>query len=298
MENRYQSNNVATGLTHSTGITYTPTSRLNLSANTDIGTLQDAQTGAELDRQAAGIQVGYGFDAVQFSSGLEYRTDDIEQTDQSILTRKTWLLRNNFKYQLTPSFRLLGKLNYSESESTQGQFYAGEYTEAVFGSAYRPIENDRLNIIAKYTYFYNLPTTEQVTLRNTASEFVQRSHITSVDISYDIRPRWSIGGKYAHRVSEAALDRDNPEFFDNGARLMILRADWEFRDNWEALIETRVLDMTDIGDQRSGALVVVSRYLGDHVKLGLGYNFTEFSDDLTDLDFDHSGAFLTMTGAL
>jgi predicted porin len=298
LEERYQSNDAVTGLTHSTGISFSPNERLNLSANTDIGTLQDVTTGAETDRRAAGIQFGYGFDAVQFSSGVEYRIDDMEQPDLSLLTRRTWLFRNNFKYQLSPAFRLLGKLNHSESESTQGQFYAGEYTEAVFGSAYRPVTNDKLNVIAKYTYFYNLPTTEQITLRNTAAEFVQRSHIASVDVSYDIRPKWSIGAKYAHRVSEASLDRENPQFFDNGARLMILRADWEFRKDWEALLETRVLDMTDIGDQRSGALLVVSRYLGDHVKLGLGYNFTSFSDDLTDLNFDHNGAFLTMTGAL
>ena len=49
---------------------------------------------------------------------------------------------------------------------------------------------------------------------------------------------------------------------------------------------------------RRGALLVVSRSLGSHVKLGIGYNFTDFSDDLTDLDFDHRGAFLSLTGAL
>ncbi|HMB74089.1 MAG TPA: flagellar motor protein MotB, partial [Gammaproteobacteria bacterium] len=298
LEERYRNSETVTGLTHSTGISFSPNERMNFSANTDIGTLQDVLTGAETERRAAGIQFGYGFDAVQFSSGLEYRIDDMEQPDLSLSTRTTWLFRNNFKYQLTPAFRLLGKLNHSESESTEGQFYAGEYTEAVFGTAYRPVTNDRLNMMAKYTYFYNLPTTEQITLRNTAAEFIQKSHIASVDVSYDIRPRWTIGGKYAYRVSEASLDRENPQFFDNGARLMILRADWEFREDWEAMLETRVLDMTDVGDKRSGALLVVSRYLGQHVKLGLGYNFTSFSDDLTDLDFDHEGAFLTMTGAL
>ena len=298
LEERRQSNDLVSGLTHSTGITYAPTERLNFSANTDIGTLQDQLTGAETERRAAGIQMGYGFDAVQFSSGIEYRVDDIEAIDASRSERKTWLLRNNFKYQLTPAFRLLGKLNHSESDSTEGSFYAGEYTEAVIGTGYRPVTNDRLNLMAKYTYFYNLPTSEQVTLRNTAAEYVQKSRIASVDISYDIRERWSIGGKYAYRVSQASLDRENPQFFDNGAQLMILRADWEFREGWEALIETRVLDMTDIGDRRSGALLVVSRYMGPHVKLGVGYNFTNFSDDLTDLQYDHRGVFLTMTGAL
>ena len=64
------------------------------------------------------------------------------------------------------------------------------------------------------------------------------------------------------------------------------------------MVETRLLDMSDIGDKRSGALVVVSRYLGRHVKFGVGYNFTDFSDDLTDLSFDHHGTFITLTGAM
>ena len=56
--------------------------------------------------------------------------------------------------------------------------------------------------------------------------------------------------------------------------------------------------MSDIGDKRSGARIVVSRYLGRHIKLGVGYNFTDFSDDLTDLSFDHQSAFVNFTGAL
>ena len=48
----------------------------------------------------------------------------------------------------------------------------------------------------------------------------------------------------------------------------------------------------------SGSLIVVSRYLGRHLKAGVGYNFTDFSDDLTDLDFNHQGVFLNLTGAL
>jgi len=298
MEERYQHNNAMTGLTHSTGINFSPTDKLNLGANTDIGTLQDVLTGAETQRTAVGVQIGYGFDAVQFSSGVEYRLDESEQPDLTTTSRATWLFRNNFKLQMTPAARLLGKLNHSESESSQGQFYDGGYTEAVFGFGYRPVRHDRLNALAKYTYFYNVPTTDQITLRNTSAEFLQKSHIASFDFTYEIKPRWSIGGKYAYRVSEVSLDRENPQFFDNGAQLFIVRADWEFKKDWEALVETRLLDMSDIGDKRSGTLVVVSRYIGKHVKIGAGYNFTDFSDDLTDLSFDHSGAFITLTGAM
>jgi hypothetical protein len=209
-----------------------------------------------------------------------------------------WLFRNNFKYQITPSARLLGKLNHSESMSSLGQFYDGGFSEAVLGYAYRPVHHDRLNVLLKYTYFYNVPTTDQITLRNTAAEYIQKSYVAAVDLTYDLTPRWSVGGKYANRRGLMSLDRDNPEFFDNTANLYVLRADFRFKKNWEGLIEGRLLDMPDLDDRRSGSLVVISRSLGGHLKIGAGYNFTDFSDDLTDLSFDHRGVFVSLTGAM
>jgi hypothetical protein len=95
-----------------------------------------------------------------------------------------------------------------------------------------------------------------------------------------------------------SLDRDNPQFFDNTADLYVVRADFRFKENWEGVIEGRLLDLPDVSDRKTGTLIVVSRSLGNHLKVGAGYNFAEFSDDLTDLSFDHGGVFLNMTGAL
>ncbi len=298
LEERYRNSDWSSGLTHATGISLAPTERLNLSANTDIGTLRNMDTGAETQRRAAGFRVGYGFTALQLSSGVEYRQDETEAPDLSLSERKTWLWRNNFKYQVSDASRLLGKLNHSESVSSLGQFYDGGYTEAVVGYAYRPVRNDRLNTLVKYTYFYNVPTTDQITLRSTAAEFIQKSNVAAFDLTYDLTPRWSLGGKYAHRRGEMSLTRDNPEFFDNTADLYVVRADFRFKKDWEGMIEGRVLEMPDLNDKRSGALLVVSRYLNQHFKVGAGYNFTDFSDDLTDLSFDHRGVFINMTGAL
>jgi hypothetical protein len=298
LEERYRNSAFSSGLTHATGISLAPTERLNLGASTDIGTLRDALTGAETDRRAAGFRVGYGFDALQLSSGIEYRLDETERPDLALTTRKTWLWRNNFKYQLSEASRLLGKLNHAESVSSLGAFYDGGYTEAVAGYAFRPVRHDRLNALIKYTYFYNVPTTDQITLKSTAAEFIQKSHVGAVDLTYDLSTRWSIGGKYAHRRGEMSLSREDPEFFDNTADLYVVRADFRFKDNWEGLIEGRLLDMPNLSDKRSGTLLVVSRRLNEHFKVGAGYNFTDFSDDLTDLSFDHRGLFLNMTGAL
>jgi predicted porin len=242
--------------------------------------------------------VGYGFESIQLSSGVEYRLDETEQPDTSLIERTTWLFRNNFKYQLTPDWRLIGKLNHSISDSTQGDFYDGGYTEAVMGYAYRPVDNDRLNALAKYTYFFNVPTTDQFTLQNLPAEFIQKSHVAALDLSYDLNASWSIGGKYAYRLGQISLDREDRQFFDNSAQLVILRADWRFREGWESMVEARTLELPDVDQNRSGALVAVYRYLGEHFKVGAGYNFTDFSDDLTDLSYDHQGLFLNVIGTL
>ena len=298
LEERYQDTDTLAGLTHATGINLVATDRWNLGANADFGTLEDSQTGAETERTAGGIRVGYGHDAIQLSSAIEYRMDETEQLDATVIERTTWLYRNNLKYQLTPDWRLIGKLNHAVSDSTQGDFYDGGYTEAVIGYAYRPVRHDRLNALAKYTYFFNVPTTDQVTLQDTAAEFIQKSHVASVDVSYDLNPAWSIGGKYAYRLGEISLDREDREYFDNSAQLVILRTDVRFREVWEGLVEARTLDLPDIDQTRTGALVAVYRYLGDHFKVGAGYNFTDFSDDLTDLSYDHQGFFLNLIGSM
>ena len=67
---------------------------------------------------------------------------------------------------------------------------------------------------------------------------------------------------------------------------------------WESLIEARSPDLPDIDQSRRGALAAVYRYFGKHFKAGAGYNFSDFSDDLTDLSYDHQGAFINLIGAM
>ena len=120
LEERYQHSDTMTGLTHATGINFTPSNGWSFGLNTDIGTLQDINTGSETDRMAAGVQAGFGSTALQFSSAVEYRDDDVEQLDLVSNQRETWLFKNSFKYQINDGGRLLGKLNHSDSSSSLG----------------------------------------------------------------------------------------------------------------------------------------------------------------------------------
>ena len=299
VEEKYSHGDAPTGLTHATGVEYAPDDRWNFRAHIDNGALRDNRTGAKIERTGVGALAGYGFGAVKIASAFEYREDQIQSPiNLSFSQRTNWLTKNSLKYQINPDWRFIGKLNYSQSKSSLGQFYDGSYTEAVAGYGYRPVTNDRLNMLMKYTYFYNMPSAGQVTVANTAVAFIQKSHIFSADALYDLTRTWTIGGKYAYKMGQVSVDRVNPEFFDSRAHLYIARLDWHVVKKWNLLIEARMLSLPDAKDRRSGFLLGIYRELDSNIKLGAGYNFTNFSDDLTNLSYTHQGTFINLIGKI
>jgi hypothetical protein len=74
------------------------------------------------------------------------------------------------------------------------------------------------------------------------------------------------------------------------------RADYEVIRRWDLLAEVRKLSVTTAQDSQLGALVAVYRHLGPNVKVGVGYNFTDYSDDLSDLSHRNHGFFFNVIG--
>ncbi len=305
-EERYTHGDVPTGLTHAFGIDLAPNDRWNYGANIEMGILKDHQTGAKTDRKALGLNAAYNFGAVVYSAALEYRIDKTQNNDASESKRTTWLMKNTLNYQIDEDWRFVGKADFSRSTSSQGTLFNGNFTEIVAGYGYRPVDNDRLNMLAKYTYFYNVPfgniqadpLSGQVNGSGAPIDFIQKSHIFSLDAIYDLTRRWSIGGKYAYRLGKVSQDRINQQFFDSTASLYILRGDWHFTNRWDALMEGRLLDLPDAQDRHSGVLLAMYRHVGKNFKIGGGYNFTDFSDDLTDLSYRSQGLFINLVGKI
>lgn len=290
-EERFAHGDVPTGLTHAFGADKQINPGWTVGLSLEAGTLEDHRTGAETERRALGVSGTHSGDALDYRGALELRTDETETSD-----RETYLLKNRLQYQLSSASRLVGKLNLSQSESTEGEFFDGEFVEAVLGYGLRPVANDRWNALFKYTYFFNLPAPEQEVADGTRSDFIQKSHILSADAVYELDDEWTLGGKFAFRQGELSATRVDPDFFESRARLTVLRADWHVLRRWDLVLEGRRLELIDAEDTREGALVGAYRHFGRHVKIGIGYNFTDFSDDLTDLSFDSQGAFINIIG--
>ncbi|WP_298843587.1 outer membrane beta-barrel protein [uncultured Roseobacter sp.] len=277
-------------LTRAYGVNYTPDARWTFSGAVESGTVRDDISG-DFDRDAVSFGAAYAFeDKRDARLRLEYRTDDGVGIEQD---RDTWALSGGYSHKLDRDWRFLLNVDALISSSDQSSFRDGEYVEASVGYAYRPVDNERLNMLFRYTYLKDLPGEDQVTASGSADGPSQRSHVLSVDAIYDISPRLSVGGKYGYRMSEIA-DRGTDTFVDNTAHLAILRFDWHVVHKWDALAEARMLVSEDTDVDEHGFLLGVYRHVGNNAKIGVGYEWGRVSDDLTDLDYDSSGIFVNL----
>ena len=105
----------------------------------------------------------------------------------------------------------------------------------------------------------------------------------------------NLAGKLARREGEVRMGRGAGVWLDSATTFGAIQARYELRAQWHALGEYRQLQVKD-GGTRQGFLVGVDRDLSGNFRIGAGYNFTEFSDDLTDFDYDHKGWFVNLSG--
>jgi outer membrane protein OmpA-like peptidoglycan-associated protein len=292
-EERLQHGSGPSGLIHAFGLDLAALDRWNFGLKFETGELSEPDN-EDLDRTAVSFSAGYAKEKTRYAGNLEWRKDDGTTSGK----RTTWLMRNSLGYQASPDWRLLTKLNLSVSDSDKGDFYNADFIEAVVGYAYRPVMNDKLNALFKYTFFYDLPSAGALTASETVADYAQRSHVLSADAIYDLKPWLSIGGKYGFRKGEMRENRVGGSWHSSDAHLAVLRSDWHFVHKWDALLEARWLRVTAANDERAGFLAAIYRHFGRNFKLGAGYNFTDFSDDLTDLDYDSKGWFVNLVGKL
>lgn len=290
-EERLQHGDGPSGLIQAFGLDLAVLDSWNFGFKAENGDLSDPDA-EDLERSALSFSAGYVKNKTRYAGNLEWRKDDGTTSGE----RTTWLLRNSFGYQTTPDWRFLGKFNSSFSDSQLGDTFNAEFVEAVFGYAYRPVENDKLNTLFKYTYFYDLPSASALTSTEIVADYAQRSHVLSADTIYDLTPWLSLGGKYGYRFGELRDNRVGGPWYSSEAHLGILRTDWHFVHKWDALLEARCLQVSEAEDKRAGFLVGIYRHINNNIKLGAGYNFTDFSDDLTDLDYDSQGWFINVVG--
>jgi hypothetical protein len=282
------------GLTHAFGLDFVPYKSWKAGLGFETGKLSDPLSG-DAQRTAVSASIGYAHAGLAYTGKYEYRHDSITSLTAGASERDTYLMHNALGLKVNPEWRYIGKFNGSYSTSNLGDFYRGDYLEAISAFAYRPINNDRLNALFKYTFFYDLPSPGQK-LGSGVGDYAQKSNILSVDGSYDLTKLVTVGAKYAFRISALKDNAAGGDWFDSQAHLLIGRVDLHIVKEWDVMAELRMLETTTTGEKKAGALVGVYRHMNDNFKFGVGYNFTEFSDDLANLRQNNRGVFVNAIG--
>jgi len=294
-EERFGHGRLQKALTHVYGLNFNPNATWSFGLSVENGTIEERSSGEEFERTAFALSAGRVSDNFRMASNLEARFEDSKGAYIN-RDRETYLMRNTIAYDANENFEMLGRFNFAISDSDEASILDADFVEGVIGAAYRPINNDRLNALIKYTYFEDLAPASQITSGGTISSSRQKSQIFSADAIYDLTEKFSIGAKYGYRSGEVAFDRTNDQFIKSDAYLGVIRLDYHVISKWDVLAEARMLGTKLSDEKRYGALVGLYRHLGDNSKIGAGYNFASFSDDLTDFNDDSDGFFINLIG--
>jgi hypothetical protein len=176
-------------------------------------------------------------------------------------------------------------------------FDEGQYLDLSLGLALRPADSDRFGALSKWTR-----RLERTAVRSDMTQYqLTVTDVVSVEPYFEIGWGFQFVGKFALKVQELFDAELRPDGVSNqiGSTLILGlgRINYHVTDSFDAGVEYRVLTNMLAGQTEHGALVELAWIIARYVSIGVGYNFTHFSDDLLVPQSDaHHGLFLRATG--
>jgi hypothetical protein len=247
--------------------------------------------GSDTSRYAGSIGFGYvdndeetGDNNLKASSKLELRFDN------GVEDKRQYLLYNAIEGKINSDTTLFAKANLSQTKNTTTDSTEAQYKELSIGTAYRPIDFDWLNLLAKYTYLEDDSPASQSGANDIEEE---KAHVLAGEAVIDLSDKWQLTEKLAYKTGEEKVA--GFDFTKTSTWLWINRLGYNINEDWQVAGEYRLLTQKQAEDRKHGALFEVSRNIGDYFQIGAGYNFTEFNDDLTHLDYTSHGPFIRIT---
>ncbi len=237
-------------------------------------------------------------DRLKARSTIELRRDYQGPSMWQVVTRQY------FDYKLTRDLSYLAKLDYGISRFT-GSGVAdtpADFMELNTGFAYRPVDWDKFNALTRYTYTRNLGNQIQYYGYGDQNDVLgsyqtnETAHILAMDLAYDLHRYFGIVEKIGYKLAGLTTG-----FADEALLHTFLwghRFNFHVTRKWDVALEYRFLFENSAADNfRQGPLVEFNRDLYDYVRLGVGYNFANFDDDLRKSNnYNAHGPFVRMSG--
>ncbi len=238
----------------------------------------------------------------EFLSGIELSTKLECRNDRGTSVVRQWFTANDLICRLTRGLTVSGRGNYGWTENRTNNTDEAEFYELGTGFSFRPATWDRLNILGKYSYLTNLPPDSQYDFPETMDS---RKNVYALEGIFDLCRYIQLVGKVAYRdMKEKVGLRD---WTHSDTYLYLGRTNFHIVNctpdkpfllrGWDLGIEYRILRNTQIEDSKEGFLVELDKDLGNYLRFGVGYNFTDYSDDLRkDDNWDAKGLFVRVNG--
>ena len=247
------------------------------------------------ERRASTFTASIDLDDISYKHKLEYRVDKGNaQVDASRRRIDQFVTTNRYTQRLTEEVTLFGKYNYSKSVSKKTDETLETFVEATAGIAYRPIFNDKLNLLSRVTYLK-----DQDALDREVSYTNEHSHIVEAEGIYSVNAKVDVGAKVAHKNKKQAYERAEGSYYTvkSNINLVGVSASYRVMKDWDVSGEYHWKTDTLNHELEQGALISFNKHLGDNVKVGVGYNFSGFDNNLAnDDDYDAKGVFVNLVG--
>lgn len=281
-ENQFIDSNKGDGASQIYGLNYGVNKYLTLGASYEKGFIE--KDNGNIKRDSISIYSKYDEDNIYLKNKLEYRKD--RETKE---TTEQWGILNKGKYVLNNELTFTGKLNYYFTDFTEKEDTS--FKEFGLGLAYRPINFDRINILANYTYIEDLGTEIQ-----SEDDGEVKAHILSLEGIYEINQKLDFSLKYALRQEKEKIDRINGVYVNSKNNLFAFKLSYDLVYDYEMFAEYHILRDEISNNVEDGFILGMYKDFNKNVKLGIGYNFTSYDDNLEILDYKANGWFVNLIG--
>jgi uncharacterized repeat protein (TIGR01451 family) len=225
------------------------------------------------------------------SSGVKFSTRDELRHETGKQSLAQYLTVNQLDIKVNPDYTFIGKYRYSVTHDLMHDTIQAKFDERSIGLAYRPVANDRFNALAKYTLLLDEhPLSPAVTDLTTAL-----SRVTSLEWSLQLNPTIEWVEKFAYKIKTE--ESETMPTATTHTWLVINRLNFTIWKMIDLGTEYRILTQREADDQLEGWLVELMWRASKYIRLGVGYNFTSFSDnEFSDNNYSVRGWFLRLQG--
>lgn len=225
------------------------------------------------------------------SAGFSFLTRGEERKEEGSQDKVQYLTVNSAEVKMGADFTFLAKYRYSITRNLTTNNVEAEFEERGIGLAYRPVNNDRFNALARYTW---LSDKRPLSLGET-DWTVTTANVMSAEWSYEITRSIEWVEKETLKIkTENTGDRDP---VTTHTYLGIHRINLNTWKKMDLGLEYRMLKQLEANDQREGWLTEVMWQAMKHMRFGAGFNFTNFSDnEFSENNYSVYGWFIRLQG--